>query len=109
MPQERMTTLCVPFLLSNESQVSTYNYQIFLTMVRTLDMDTKLRCHARLQQEKLGICIALPSGLPRNYLGRHLLSYLGYGIFKDSLKDYIKPTMGLTRDFLIRAYMCRVI
>jgi len=93
-------TLCVPFLLSNESQVSIYNYQIFLTMVKALNMFKKFRSHAWFQQEKLGICIALPRGLSKNYLGRHLLSYLGYGISKDYLKDYIEPTMGLTRDFL---------
>jgi hypothetical protein len=60
-------------------------------------MFTKFRSHAQqLQQEKLGICIAQP----KIYLGRHLLSYLGYGISKDYLKDYIETTMGLTRDFL---------
>ncbi len=69
-------------------------------MVRALNMFMEFRSHAQLQQEKLGICIALPRGLPKNCLGRHLLSYLGYGISKDYLKDYIEPTMGLTRDFL---------
>jgi hypothetical protein len=51
-------------------------------------------------KRSLGFALHYLGGLPKNYLGRHLLSYLGYGISKDYLKDYIEPTMGLTRDFL---------
>jgi hypothetical protein len=45
-------------------------------------------------KRSLGFALQYLGGLFKNYLGRHLLSYLGYGISKDYFKDYIEPTMG---------------
>jgi len=35
------------------------------------------------------VILGLSNGLPKDYSGRHLRIYLGYGISKDYFKNYI--------------------
>lgn len=41
----------------------------------------------------------ITQNLFRDYLVRQLWAYLSYGIFKDYLENYIKPTMGLVNNY----------